>query len=132
MMNGLWALWAKGRAVDNGFMVIHGKRPVSPQANWPQVRSPYWNAGGGGMKQRCRLASEKELRWRGAPGYLPSAEGQTGKEFPHPHRQASMRNLAAREAHYATADLSASSRRCEPTSAISSVATGGTSCKPHP
>jgi len=57
MMNGLWALWAKGRAVDNGFIVIHGKRPGSPQANcrtparachlqgespcrsWPQLRS---------------------------------------------------------------------------------------------
>jgi hypothetical protein len=26
----LWTLWAKGRAVDNGFIVIHGKRPGSP------------------------------------------------------------------------------------------------------
>ena len=66
------------------------------------------------MNQWCRLASEKELRWRGAPGYLPSVEGQTGKELPHLHRQASMRNLAARNSQYATADLSASSRRCAP------------------
>ena len=27
---GLWSLWAEGRAVDNGFVVIHGKRPGSP------------------------------------------------------------------------------------------------------
>jgi len=33
MMNGLWTLWAEGRAVDNGFIVIHGKRPGSP-AGW--------------------------------------------------------------------------------------------------
>jgi len=132
MMNGQWTLWAKGRAVNNGFIGIHSKRPGSPQANCPQVHSPFCNARGGATNQRCRLASENELRWRGATGYLLSAEGQTGKELPHPHRQASMRNLAARNSHYATADLSASSRRCEPTSAISSVATGGTSCKPHP
>lgn len=49
------------------------------------------------MNQWCGLASEKELRWRGAPGNLPSAEGQTGRELPHTHRQASMRNLAARD-----------------------------------
>ena len=30
MMNGLWALWAEGRAVVNSFIVIHGKRPGSP------------------------------------------------------------------------------------------------------
>jgi len=39
LISGLWALWVKGRAVDNGFIVIHGKRPGSPQANYPQVHS---------------------------------------------------------------------------------------------
>ena len=26
----LWSLWAEGGAVDNGFIVIHGKCPGSP------------------------------------------------------------------------------------------------------
>jgi hypothetical protein len=30
IVGGLWALWAEGRAVDNRFIVIHGKRPVLP------------------------------------------------------------------------------------------------------
>ena len=34
VMDGLWTLWAEGRAVDNGFIVIHGRRPGSP-AGWP-------------------------------------------------------------------------------------------------
>jgi hypothetical protein len=40
MDRGLWSLWAKGCAVDNGFIVIHGKRPGSPQANCPQIHRP--------------------------------------------------------------------------------------------
>jgi hypothetical protein len=42
IVGGLWALWVKGRAVDNGFIVIHGKCPGSPQANYPQVHSPWF------------------------------------------------------------------------------------------
>lgn len=42
MNDGLWSLWAKGCAVDNGFIVIHGKRPGSPQANCPQIHRPLW------------------------------------------------------------------------------------------
>ncbi len=38
--SGLWSLWAKGCAVDHGFIVIHGKRPGSPQANYPQIHRP--------------------------------------------------------------------------------------------
>src|ERR1700741_2593714 len=38
--SGLWSLWAKGCAVDNGLIVIHGKRPDSPQANCPQIHRP--------------------------------------------------------------------------------------------
>ena len=75
----------------SGVLLINGERAVDPVGEG--VR-------GGWTNQWCRLASVKELRWRGVPGYLPSAEGQTGKELPRPHRQASMRNLAARDSDY--------------------------------
>jgi hypothetical protein len=38
--SGLWSLWAKRCAVDHGSIVIHGKRPGSPQANCPQIQRP--------------------------------------------------------------------------------------------
>src|SRR5271170_7278179 len=47
--------------------------------------------------------------WRGHCPHLLSVERQTRKKFPHPHRLASMRSLAA-----TTADLNASSRRYVP------------------
>jgi len=42
----------------------------------------------------------KEPGWRGTSRHLPSAEGQTTGELPHPHRQASMRNLAASDRRF--------------------------------
>ena len=78
IFNGLWTLWVKGRAVDNGFIVIHGKRPGSPQANYPQVHSLFcWDSSCCWANEWCKLGSDKELRWRGDSGDLPSSKGQT-------------------------------------------------------
>ena len=100
MMNGLWTLWAEGRAVDNGFIVIHGKRPGSPAGLAGELSTspqPFvFSARQCSMNQWCwLLATIEEPGWRGVHRHLPSAEGQTLRDFPHPHRQASMRNLAA-------------------------------------
>ncbi len=44
---------------------------------------------------RLPSATVKRPGWRGLWLHLPSVQGQTPEELPHPHRQASMRNLAA-------------------------------------
>ena len=77
MMNGLW---------DPA-----GELSASPQ---PVVG----NVGGCCANRWCfRLpsATVKKPGWRGVRLHLPSVQGQTPEELPHPHRQASMKNLAA-------------------------------------
>jgi hypothetical protein len=44
---------------------------------------------------RLPSATVKKPGWRGLERHLPSAEGQTRSELPHPHHPASMKNLAA-------------------------------------
>jgi len=82
---------------------------------WPGRRGTDTRRGSGpseGQLVWCFRFSSETVRkpgWRGQCQHLLSPERQTPKELPHPHRQASMRNLAA-----TTADLNASSRGCVP------------------
>ena len=129
---GLWTLWAKGRAVDNRFIVIHGKRPGSPRANCPQVHSP-----GLGHRldccanQWCRLVSEL-VKQAGVEGRYPLSALCEGTDFfrtPPPAPPSVDEESTAQDVRHATADLTASSRRCATTPTIFSLITGGISCK---
>jgi len=48
--------------VDNGFIVIHGKRPGSPQANCPQIHSLFWFRRGSSQSPGVRSPSSSMER----------------------------------------------------------------------
>jgi hypothetical protein len=100
--NKLWTLWTEGCAVGNALAFPTASAPVRRRLLAGELStSPQpivGNARGCGAHRWCfRLPSErvKKPGWRGVRLHLPSVQGQTPEELPHPHHQASMRNLAA-------------------------------------
>jgi len=137
MMSGRWTLWAEGRAVDNGFIVIHGQRPGSPAgfAGELSTSPPSFvgEARGCCANRWCfRLPSEtvKEPGWRGKDMHLPS--GQTLEELPHPHRPSVDEESSGTEPQACDRRFDRKLTPVCSTPATLSVITGETPCKPYP
>lgn len=115
-------------ALEQGNRIAMSTSDNSGFRKWlTQVAAPGVRLYGGGWCFRLSSETVKMPGWRGQCPHLISLERQTSKESPHPHRQASMRNLAA-----TTADLK---RKLTPvccTPAPLSLVKGNTSCKLHP